>query len=128
MSATVSLLDESGKLRAALGLMGHTPELRVSDRQGQAFAKLTIHDDETEPWPELLFGDREGWRIMLVVAHDGLPHLTFYDRNSTARLHLTLDQRGYPHVEKYRSSWLARKFWWWKWYGYYPRKNVDSGF
>lgn len=128
MSAAVSLLDASGNERATLRVMGADSEIRLSDRTGKAYVRLMMMDHETEPWPEMMLCDRDGWRVMLVVAHDGLPHLTFYDKNHTARLHLTLNRRGRPYVEKYRFGWLAKKFWSWKWYGSYPRKNADLGF
>ncbi len=127
-SAALSLLDESGNERASVRMMGADSEIRLSDRTGKAWASLMMMDHETEPWPEMTLWDRDGLRVMLVVAHDGLPHLTLYDKSNKARLHLTLDRRGRPYVEKYRSGWLAKKFWSWKWYGYYPRKNADLGF
>jgi hypothetical protein len=72
--------------------------------------------------PEIILAGRTGdWRMMLTVGEEQ-PHLSLYDSENKARLHLTVDRAGKPHIRRYFWRWLVPA---WKWIGYYPRD--DSG-
>ena len=72
--------------------------------------------------PEVILSSPDGWRLMMIVAQNQ-PHLALYDANDDARLHLTVDRRGIPHVRRHFWRWLIGK---WRWYGYYPRDGAGD--
>jgi hypothetical protein len=108
--------------RQVIGVEGYSRDGRVTfkNRQGEISLSLGFTQFDDEARPEIILAGRNGWRMMLTVGQDQ-PHLAFYDAANLARLHLTVDRSGKPHVRRYFWRWLVPA---WRWIGYYPRDGA----
>src|SRR5262245_20633466 len=95
---TLTLFGEDESRRVELwGAEDGGSYIRFYSREGELCLDLNLDDGPTdeEPWPSLKLMNKDGnWRVMLIVAHDGLPHLAFYDSKGKPRMHLCIDSNG----------------------------------